>query len=104
MLVRSREQRVERLQPAVLGLDVEVVGDVVAVVVLRGRVAGRQPQRVDAETGEVRQPVPDTVEIADAVTVAVGERADIDLVDDGCLPPAPRRRGHACSAARRRRE
>ena len=99
-LVSSREQRVERLEPAVVGLDVEVVGDVVAVVVLRGRVARRQPQRVDAETGDVRQPVPDTDEIADAVTVAVGERADIDLVDDGCLPPAPRRRGHT-SAARR---
>ena len=39
-----------------IGLDVEVVGDVVAVVVLRRRVARREPDGVDTELAEVVEP------------------------------------------------
>jgi hypothetical protein len=46
-----------------------------------------QPQRVDAEQLEVPEPVPDAVEVTDAVTVRVRERTDIDLITGRVLPP-----------------
>ena len=72
---------------AELRVDVAVVGDVVAAVGERRRVPGTHPDRVDTELGEVRQPVDDAVHVAGAVTVGVGERSWIDLVDDGAAPP-----------------
>ena len=82
------EQRVELGQVAEHRLDVARVGDVVAVVGHRGGVERRDPQRVDAEVGEVGQPAADAGQVADAVAVAVGEAADVDLVEDGVPPPA----------------
>jgi hypothetical protein len=71
-------------------IDVAVVRHVVAEV-LHGRGEhGRQPERVDAEPGEMVEPGAETHEIAHAVAVPVGERARVDLVDDGGLPPCSR--------------
>ena len=69
------------------GVDVAVVGHVVAGVGLGRRVERVQPDGVDAEVGDVGQPRPDAGQIADAVTVGVGEAADVDLIDDGVAPP-----------------
>ena len=69
------------------GVDGPVVGDVVAAVRQRRDVPGREPDRVDAEVGQVRQVGSDTGEVADPVTVAVGEAPDVDLVDDRPAPP-----------------
>jgi len=82
----SAEQRVDAL----------VVADVVAVVGLRRRIHRREPQDVDAEVGQVVQPLQHAAEIADPVAVGVLERAGIDLVDDGTGPPG-RVRGIHCS-------
>ncbi len=68
-------------------VDRAVVGDVVAVVGERRRVPGAEPDRVDAELAQVRQMSPDAGEVADPVTVRVGEAPDVDLVDDGVAPP-----------------
>ena len=68
-------------------IDRAVVDDVVAVVGERRRVPGVEPERVDAELAQVREPRAHTGEIADAVAVRVGEAADVDLVDDGVAPP-----------------
>ena len=81
------DKGVELLEIAVVGLDVEVVGDVVPVVGLRRRVARIEPDRIDAEIGEVGQAAADAGEVADAVVVRVGERAHVQLVDDRSLPP-----------------
>jgi hypothetical protein len=81
------DERVELVEIAVRGLDVEVVGDVVPVIGLRRWVARVEPDRVDAEIGEVRQAAADAGEIADAVVVRVGERPHVQLVDDRRLPP-----------------
>src|SRR6185437_16227128 len=63
------------------------VGHVVAGVGPRGRVPRAEPDRVDAEAGEIGQPGPDAGQVADPVTVAVGEALHVQLVDGGTTPP-----------------
>ena len=48
------------------------------------------PDGVNAEIVQVAEPGRDAPEVAHAVAVRIGERAGIDLVDDGVAPP----RGH----------
>ena len=48
---------------------------------------GESQMRVDAELDEVIQALADARQVADAVAVAVLERARIDLVDYAALPP-----------------
>ena len=55
-LVDRREQRVEVRERAEHRLDVLVVADVVAVVVLRRGIDRRQPDHVDAERAQVVEP------------------------------------------------
>ena len=89
-LVCRGDQRVEVRQGAEHGIDVAVVGDVVAEVAHRRPEDRRQPDGVDAEPGEVVQPADQAPQVTDAVPVRVRERPRIDLVDDALLPP----RGH----------
>ena len=72
---------------AEVGIDAPIVGDVVAVVLAGTRIERQQPQRVDAEVLEIIELLGQAGEIADAVAVAVGERLDVKLVDDGVLVP-----------------
>jgi len=81
------EEGGEVCQRAVLGRDVRVVGNVVAAVQERGWIMRRQPDRIDAETGQVIEPGSHSREVTDAVPVAVREAARIDLIEDGPLPP-----------------
>ena len=83
-------------------IDVAVIVDVVAAVRHRGRVPGVEPDRVDPEPAEVGQPRAHARDVAGAVAVAVGEAAQIDLVDGGVPPPGPAART-AESPARRQR-
>ena len=82
------DEAVEVGEGAVLGVDVFVVGDVVAEVDLRRGVHGRDPDGVDAEGLEVVEALGDAVEVADAVAVGVLEGAGVDLVDDGVVLPS----------------
>ena len=91
--VQLGDQLVELRQRAEQRVDVLVVADVVAVVGLRRGVDRREPQDVDAEVGQVVQPLQDAAEVTDAVAVGVLERARIDLVDDGAGPPGRRSAG-----------
>ena len=68
-------------------VDAVVVGDVVAVVPVRGRVERHQPQAGDPEPGQVVDPVGQPGEVADPVAVAVGEQLDVQAVDHRVLPP-----------------
>ena len=95
--VRLGEQRVEGREVAEERIDVAVVGHVVAEVGHRRAVDRRQPDRVDAEPLQVLEARAEAVEVADAVARRVGERARVDLVDDGLLPP------HAVAKATDRR-
>jgi hypothetical protein len=64
-----------------------VIGDVVAEVEARRRVDRGEPDRVDAEGLDVIEVGDDPGQVADAVTVGVGEAPGVDLVDDPALPP-----------------
>src|SRR3954468_6745339 len=98
--VRVGEQCVEVLKRPELRVDVDIAGDVVAVVGSgRGEERG-EPDRVDAEAAQVRQARADPGKIADAVPVAVGEAADIDLVADRVLPPGLRHERVLSSSSR----
>ena len=85
--MRLGEHHVEVGQGAEERVDVAVVRDVVAGILLRRALERAQPDRVDAEVGEVVEVRGDAGEVADAVARAVGEGAGIDLVDHGGAPP-----------------
>ena len=87
-LVGIGGERVPVLQRAEQRVDVAVVGDVVAEVGHRRAVERRQPERVDAQPGQVGEPAAQAGQVADPVAVAVLERAGIDLVDRPAAPPA----------------
>ncbi len=72
------------------GVDVAVVGDVVAAVAVGRRVARGQPDGVDSERDEMLDPRGDAVQVAEPVPVRVGEGLHVDLVDDGLAPPGVR--------------
>src|SRR4051794_18317875 len=72
---------------AVLGIDIFVVGDVVAEVNLRRGKHGGDPDSINAEPVEIVEVLIDAVEVADAVIVGVGEGTRVELVEDSVLPP-----------------
>ena len=106
-LVRLGDERLGLGQRAEGRVDVAVVGHVVAGVGHRGRVPRAEPDRVDAEVAQVAQACADPDQVADAVAVAVGEAARVDLVDRGAAPPrggvARRGCGHLRSGGMRHR-
>ena len=83
----SRTNCLKSLARAVLRVDVVIVGDVVAVVLARRRVEGQQPDGVDAEILDVVELADQPAKVADAVVVAVEERADVHFIHDGVLVP-----------------
>ena len=85
--VQSLDESVEVGQGSEEGVDVLVIGDVVAVVVLRGAVDGAEPHDVDTQLVEVVQAAGQTGDVTDPVAVGVGEGTGVDLVDDGAAPP-----------------
>ena len=91
--VRLREHRVEVAERAEERVDVAVVGDVVAGVVLGGLLERAEPECVDAELDQIVEVRGHAGQVADAVARAVGERARVDLVDDGGAPPLGSRTG-----------
>jgi hypothetical protein len=92
--MRAVDQAAEVAQRAEHRIDRGVVGDVVAEVLHRALEERRQPHRVDAEPGHVLEARSDAGQIADAVGVAVGKAARIDLVDDAAAPPVAVRALH----------
>ncbi|EXF43037.1 hypothetical protein BAY1663_04539 [Pseudomonas sp. BAY1663] len=81
------DQPVDIGQRAEQRVDVAVVADVVAGIDHRRAEHRRQPQRIDAQPLQMVELAQHAREVADAVAVAVGERAWVDLVDGGAFPP-----------------
>jgi len=85
--VRLAHEVAEVAPAAVVGVDVAVVGDVVAVVAQRRRVERQQPEGVHPQVLDVVEAAGEPFEIAGAIVVGVEERLDVELVDDGVLVP-----------------
>jgi len=66
----------------------EIVADVIAPVLVRGRHRRRQPDRIHAQPGQVVQAGDHAGQVAVPIGVGVSPRADVDLVQGGALPPA----------------
>ena len=94
------DQRLRLLERPERRVDDAVVGDVVAAVGERREVPRREPDGVDAEVAQVGQPGADAGEVAGPVAVAVGEAADVDLVDHRAPPPQGSAVRSATAAAR----
>ena len=95
---RLRDQLLGFPQRPERGIDRAVIRDVVAGVGERRRVPRVEPERVDAERGEIGKAIAHPGEVADPVAVRVGEAPDVDLVDDRLVPPRALDRG--CSGSR----
>ena len=85
--MRLLDEALDVVERAVLGMDAGVLGDVVAVVEPRRGIEGQQPERVDAELGDVVELGDQAGKVADAVVVGIEERLDVQLVDDRVLVP-----------------
>jgi len=94
-VVQRRDQLIEVGERPEPRIDVAVVVHVVAAVRQLRRVERAQPHRVDVERRQVVDSRRDARQVADAITVAVSERAGVDLVHDGVVPPRRGRNGHA---------
>ena len=81
------DEAAEILHRPEIGIDVAVIGDVVAVVAAGGGVERQQPQRGDAEILQIPEFFGQPGKVADAVIVAVGEGLDVELIDDRVLVP-----------------
>ena len=96
--VRVLDQAARVVERAEQRVDPDVVADVVAAVLHRRRVPGRDPDPVDAKLTQVPQPRAQPGKVADPVPVAVREAPDVDLVHDRVAPPRhPLRLGHRAS-------
>jgi len=93
--VRLRDDLVKHLERTVLGVDVAVVGDVVAVVRVWRGVERREPDARHAEALDVVELAEHAPEVADAVTVTVAEAPRPDLVEHHVLVPAVPLHGHS---------
>ncbi len=69
------------------GIDAEVIGYVVAVVPVRGRLKRRNPYCVDSKCMQVIQPPGEPVEIPHTVPVDVHERLEVEAIDHRILIP-----------------
>ena len=86
-LVCAGDESVGVANRAEAWINVGVIGDVVAAVLLWRRVERGEPQGIDAQILEVVEFCGDTGQVAHAVTVCVSERARIHLINNGVAPP-----------------
>ena len=85
--VRLVDEAAEVAHRAVGWVDRAVVGNVVTVVAQRRGIERHQPDRIDAERGDVIEPLHQPTEVAHSVIVGILESLDVHLVDDGVLVP-----------------
>jgi hypothetical protein len=83
-LVGEAAEVIEGSEP---GVDPEVVGDVVTVVLARRGVEREKPDGGDAQVDKVVHGIDDALEIADTVAVAIAEGGDIDDVENCLVEP-----------------
>lgn len=101
-LVGGVDEGSEILHRPIIGANIAVVGDVVAVVASRRRKERQKPDGIDAEGCDMIELLVQAGEVADPVAIGVVERLDVQLVDDRILVPERQRRAicihrvHSC--------
>ena len=83
----SRRKRWKSFSVPYDGMNVGVVGDVVAVVAQRRGAEGQKPDRRDAQIFQVIELLRQAAEIADAVGDAVEKGAHVNFIDDRVFVP-----------------
>ena len=81
--IETFERAEDRINPA-------VIRDIVTEVMHWRGIDRRNPDRIYAEPDEIIKPLPDTIEIAYAITVRVLKGPRVDLIDCPDLPPLMR--------------
>jgi hypothetical protein len=79
--VSGVENLFEIVQRAIAGVDVDVIGDVVAIIAQRRREEWQQPDAGDAEVLQIIELGQQSRKITDAVCVRVHECADVEFVN-----------------------
>ncbi len=92
--VHFAQETVKILHGAEFRVDPPVIGDIIAVVIVRGRIERRNPDHIHAQIFQIIQVLRDPVQIPDTITVAVRKAARINLIDHRFLPPCTR--FHCC--------
>jgi hypothetical protein len=77
----------ELAQGVVDGIDTRIIGNIITVIPLRRRIKGEQPECSYSQLLQVIQLANQALEIADAVSIGVGERLEVYLVNDGIPVP-----------------
>jgi hypothetical protein len=72
---------------AVIRMDPAVISDIIPVVAARRWIKGQQPDCIHAEICNVVDLLQGAAEVADAVTIGVEKRLDVQLVDRRVLVP-----------------
>src|SRR5205814_47064 len=75
------------IKGAEVRIDVEIIGDVVAVITQRRRIKRKKPDGRDAELLEIIQFLDQATEIAHSIAVTVAKRLNVQFVDDRVLVP-----------------
>jgi len=75
--VGRMDEGAEVSQGAVIGMDVLIVGNIVAIIAQGRGIKGHEPQRVHPQFLEIVQPLDQTPEITDAILAAVAKRLDV---------------------------
>ena len=85
--VQGVDEPVEVRQGPQSRVDIAIVVDVVAAVGQGRGVEGAQPDGIHAQPHQVIDVIDDSGQVTDPVTIGVGERPRIDLVDDSLSVP-----------------
>src|SRR5205823_3649423 len=86
-VVRRSEKGTKVIKRAVVWINIEIIGDVVAVIFERRWIKRQEPDRADTQFLEIIELLDQAAEIADAIRVAVVKRLHVQLVNDGVLEP-----------------
>ena len=83
------DQAIHVLHGAEAGVDVVIVGNIIALIRHRRTVHRRKPENFHTQRLQLVQLADDAGDIADPVAVGIAKALRIDLIGDFALPPLP---------------
>ncbi len=86
-VVSSGNQCLSLSKRAEHGVNVAVIRHIVTGILLRGAIERRQPNCVNAQIGNGGKPADNACQVAHSITISIGKRSWINLVNDRVTPP-----------------